>query len=201
MIVTNLSNRSTATRWVLSAITIGICSFLVAAPQARAQDAAGYMQKVTRELVIANRKRSISSFADVLRRHMDIPSVGLTALGPYVNRLPRSDRPDYYSAMISFISRYAAKESGNYAVANAVVTGQSRDSAGAMLVDTTVTLSSGMTYDVRWKLFKRGSRYKVRDAQVLGMWMTPYLDDLFQKHISDNGNNPQSLVTALNLYR
>ena len=42
------------------------------------------------------------------------------------------------------------------------------------------------------------STYKVRDAQVIGFWMTSFLDNLFQNYISENGGNPKALVVALN---
>jgi phospholipid transport system substrate-binding protein len=38
----------------------------------------------------------------------------------------------------------------------------------------------------------------VRDAQVIGFWMTSFLDNLFQNYISENGGNPKALVVALN---
>jgi phospholipid transport system substrate-binding protein len=44
---------------------------------------------------------------------------------------------------------------------------------------------------------KSGTGYKVRDAQVVGFWMTSFLDDLFQNYITENGNNPRALVLAL----
>lgn len=188
----------------IALIATVIAAFAIATTvptEVRAESPAAYMKRVAKDLVRANRSRSPDAFAKALRSHMDVPSVGLTALGPYINRLPKGERPGYYSAMIGFISRYAAKESANYSVANAVVTGQSPEPKGGALVDTTVTLSSGMSYDVRWKVVRRGSVYKIRDAQVIGIWMTPFINDLFQKHIADNGNNPRSLVTALNLYR
>ena len=53
-------------------------------------------------------------------------------------------------------------------------------------------------YDVRWLVVRRDGVYKVRDAQVIGFWMTSFLDNLFQNYISENGGNPKSLVVALN---
>ena len=38
----------------------------------------------------------------------------------------------------------------------------------------------------------------MRDAQVLGFWMSPFLKDLFEKYIGENGGNPRALVVALN---
>ncbi len=162
---------------------------------ARAESPGAYMQRVHNELLTAQRSGSISAFSNVLRMHMDVPSVGLTALGPHAASLPKSERPAYFGGMIKFIAKYAATEAPKYPVASAVVVGQ--DPAGST-VDSRITLRSGVTYDVRWKLVRRGDGYKVRDAQVIGFWMTSFLDNLFQNYISENGNNPRALVIALN---
>lgn len=165
---------------------------------ARAEAPATYMQRVSNELIAAQRAGSVSAFGNVLRRHMDVPSIGLTALGPHARTLPKTDRPAFYSGMINFISKYSAKEAPKYPVASAVVTGQSAETAGGATVDSKITLRSGESYDIRWKLVRSGQSFKVRDAQVVGFWMTSFLDNLFQNYISENGNNPRALVMALN---
>ena len=38
----------------------------------------------------------------------------------------------------------------------------------------------------------------MRDAMVLGLWMTPFLKKLFEDYIAQNGGNPRALVAALN---
>ena len=171
---------------------------MLAAVPARAEAPATYMQRVSNELVAAQRSGSVSAFSNVLRKHMDVPSIGLTALGEHARTLPKSDRPAYYNGMISFISKYAAKEAPKYPVASSVVVGQSAETAGGATVDSRITLRSGESYDVRWKLVRSGQSFKVRDAQVIGFWMTSFLDNLFQSYISENGNNPRALVMALN---
>ena len=40
--------------------------------------------------------------------------------------------------------------------------------------------------------------YRVRDAMVLGLWMTPFLKKLFEDYIAQNGGNPRALTAALN---
>lgn len=167
---------------------------IAAAGAARAESPGAYMQRVHADLIAAQRSGSISAFSNALRAHMDVPSIGLTALGPHAATLPKAERPVYFSGMIKFISKYAATEAPKYPVASAVVTGQ--DPAG-LTVDSRITLRSGETYDVRWKLVRRGDTYKVRDAQVIGFWMSSFLDNLFQNYISENGNNPRALVLAL----
>lgn len=168
-----------------------------AARDAHAESPAVYMQRVQNELMYAQRQGGISAYANVLRRHMDVPNIGLTALGPHARTLPKADRPAYYNGMINFIAKYAAKEGPKYIVTSAVVTGQGPGDAGGTNVDAHITLSDGSGYDIRWLVMKTSQGYKVRDAQVVGFWMTSFLDDLFQNYISENGNNPRALVLAL----
>jgi phospholipid transport system substrate-binding protein len=173
------------------------CYAATTAGGAWAESPAIYMQRVQNELLAAQKTGGVAAFGNVLRQHMDVPGIGLTALGPHVRTLPKDERPSYYNGMINFIAKYAAKTSPQYPVASAVVTGQGPGDAGGTNVDSRITLRSGEGYDVRWLVVKSGSGYKVRDAQVVGFWMTSFLNDLFQNYISENGNNPRALVLAL----
>ncbi len=184
-------------RW-MSGLPVMLAALSMLSGAAQAEAPATYMQRVSNELMAAQRAGSSSAFQNVLRKHMDVPSIGLTALGEHARTLPKTERPAYYSGMIKFISNYAAKEAPKYPVAKTVVTGQGEETAGGATVDSTITLRSGETYDIRWKLVRSGQTFKVRDAQVVGFWMTSFLDNLFQNYITENGNNPRALVVALN---
>lgn len=100
--------------------------------------------------------------------------------------------------MIAFIARYAAKESGTYPVIRAIVTGQTKETKKGVYVDSVITLKSGAQYDVRWWLIRRGSTFKVGDAEVAGFWARDSLRTLFENYITENGGNPKKLVVALN---
>jgi phospholipid transport system substrate-binding protein len=165
---------------------------------ARAESPSAYMQRVANELIAASRAGDEAAFATVIRSHADVPSIGLSALGSYAQSLPKTDRPAYYNGMINFIARYASKEAPNHPVAKAVMVGQSTETAGGAYVDSRVTLKTGDVYDVRWRLVRRGSAFKVREAEIIGFEMTSFLNTLFQNYISDNGGNPRVLVIALN---
>jgi phospholipid transport system substrate-binding protein len=78
------------------------------------------------------------------------------------------------------------------------VVGQSAGTGGITYVDTRVTLRDGSTYDVRWTVVRRGTTYKVREAEILMFQMTTVLGNLFQDYISKNQDNPKALVAALN---
>jgi len=180
------------------ALALGSLALVGMCAAVKAESPAGYMKRVGNELLAASRSGSAAQFGMVLNANADVPSIGLSALGDYARVLPRADRPIYYSGMINFIARYAAKESPKYPVARFIVTAQSDEAVRGTYVDSRITLASGETYDVRWLVVRRGKTYKVRDAQVIGFWMTSFLDNLFQNYISENGGNPKALVVALN---
>lgn len=165
---------------------------------ARAEAPATYMQRVANELVTASRAGSQQAFAAVIRRHADVPHIGMTSLGSYARVLPAADRPSYFSGMVNFIARYAAKEAPKYPVATAVALAQTTEDKDGVYVDSRITLRSGESYDVRWWLVRSGASFKVRDAQVAGFWMSPFLKNLFENYIGENGGNPKALVVALN---
>lgn len=189
-----ISQRIRSASWLA---VLFVCFAGVSASGARAESPAVYMQRVQNELMYAQRQGGISAYANVLRRHMDVPNIGLTALGPHARTLPKADRPAYYNGMVNFIAKYAATQGPKYIVTSAVVTGQGPGDAGGTNVDSHITLSDGSGYDIRWLVMKTKEGYKVRDAQVVGFWMTTFLDDLFQNYITENGNNPRALVLAL----
>jgi phospholipid transport system substrate-binding protein len=155
------------------------------------------MSQVGRELMAAARTRSPGVMANVVHKYGDVAYIGLFSLGEYRARLATTDRPGYYSGVVRFISRYAAGEAPKYNVVRVEWSNQSVRSASGVMVDSKVYLQDGSAYDVRWLLSKYGSSYRVRDAMVYGLWMTPFLKKLFEDYIAQNGGNPRALMTAL----
>ncbi len=171
---------------------------LDAAPAAAADPAVQFMAKVGRELTAAARTRSPGVMSAVLQRYADVSYIGLFSLGTYRNQLSPPERNTYYSGMVKFIGRYAATEAPKYTVAKVEWSDQSIRGANGIMVDSKVTLVDGSTYEVRWLLVPYGGSFKVRDAMVVGFWMTPFLKKLFEDYIAQNGGNPRALVAALN---
>ncbi len=169
-----------------------------AIPAAQAADpAVVFMAQVGRDLMSAARTRSPGVMTNVIERHGDVAQIGLYSLGEYRTKLARAERPSYYQGMARFIGRYAASEAPKYQVARVEWANRSVKGASGLMVDSRVILTDGTAYDVRWLLFKYGSSYKVRDAMVLGFWMTPFLKNLFEDYIAKNGGNPRALTAAL----
>jgi phospholipid transport system substrate-binding protein len=174
------------------------CLALTAPPAAAADPAVQFMAKVGKELMAAARTRSPGVMAGVIHRYADVSYIGLFSLGTYRNLLSAADRTVYYSGMVKFIGRYAANEAPKFTVAKVEWSNESVRGANGIMVDSKITLSDGSAYDVRWLVVRYGNTYKVRDAMVLGLWMTPFLKKLFEDYIAQNGGNPRALVTALN---
>ena len=157
-----------------------------------------YMSQVGKELMTAARTRSPGMMATVIQRHADVSYIGLYSLGQYRAKLAATDREPYFTGMVRFISRYAASEAPKYPVSRVNWTNQSTRGSSGVMVDSQVVLQDGTAYDVRWLLAKYGNGYKVRDAMVLGFWMTPFLKKLFEDYIEQNGGNLNALTAALN---
>jgi phospholipid transport system substrate-binding protein len=171
---------------------------LAPAPASAADPAVKFMAKVGRELMAAARTRSPGVMAGVVKRYGDVTFIGLYSLGSYRRQLPASERATYYDGMVRFIGRYAATYAPKYPVARVDWVNESVRTSDGIMVDSTVTLRDGSSYEVRWKLSKHGSSYRVRDAMVAGFWMTPLLRGMFEEYIAQNGGNARALVAVLN---
>jgi phospholipid transport system substrate-binding protein len=168
------------------------------APAQAADPAVKFMAQVGRELVAAARTRSPGVMSAVIQRYGDVSYIGLFSLGAYRSQLSATEKTTYYGGMVKFIGRYAATEAPKYQVAKVEWSDETVPSAGGVMVDSRITLTDGSAYDVRWLLTRYGGSYRVRDAMVLGLWMTPFLKKLFEDYIAQNGGNPRALVAALN---
>ena len=157
-----------------------------------------YMERAAAELINAQRQGTFNAFERVVRKYGHVPAIGIYALGNYRQGLLRQHRRPYYKGLARFIGRYAANESPKYPVSRVkFATAAVRDGRD-ILVDSTVYLRDGGSYDVRWKLLPDRRSFKVRDAQVLGFWVSPFLQQLFENYIAENGGKVGNLVTALN---
>jgi phospholipid transport system substrate-binding protein len=173
--------------------------WLAAAPAVAATDpAVAFMAQVGRDLMAAARSRSPGYMANVIQRYGDVAYIGLFSLGAYRAQLSVGERNVYYGGMVRYISRVAASKAPEYRVVRVDWVDRSSRGSSGILVDCKVHLADGNSYEVRWLLAKYGSSYKVRDAMVLGMWMTPFLKTMFENYITENGGNPRALVAALN---
>ena len=164
---------------------------------ASSDPAVQFMERVARDMIAAQRSRSVQTMQGAVARYGDIQALGLYSLGDYRARLEPADREPYMSGMTRFIGRYAATESPKYPVASVRFAPEARKAKYGIAVDSTITLQDGSTYEIAWLLVRYGSNYRVRDAQALSFWMSPFLKKLFEDYIAQNNGSVKALITVL----
>jgi len=172
------------------------CLAVLTALPAAADPAVNFMKKVAHELLQASRSRSPELIASVVHRYGDVGWLANYALGSYRGQLSSGDRQGYTNGMVRFIGRYAAQQAPKYPIARAEIL-QSFQGGSGLLVDSRITMRDGTQYEVQWLLAKYGSTYRVRDANVYGFWMSPFLKRLFESYIAENGGSVKALVAVL----
>lgn len=187
-----------AATWVFRFVAVVLFAAAASKPAAATDPAVDYMQRAANELIQAQRQGTAESFARVIRRYGHVPYIGMDALGSYRGSLKATSRDSYYQGIVKFIARYAANESPKYQVRRVEFSQRSIPDGRHVLVDSAVYLGDGTRYDVRWMLVPRENTFRVRDAQVLGFWVSPFLTRLFENYIGENGGRVDALVMALN---
>ena len=162
-----------------------------------ADPAVAFMQRFANDALAAARQAEPVRLQGIVGRYADTHNIGLFALGDYRPRLEARDRQSYLDGMVRFIGRYAANQAPNYPVTDVRFAPESRRARYGQTVDSTITLRDGSVYEVSWLLTRVGSTFKIRDAQVVGFWLTSFLKDLFEKYVSENNGSVRALVAGL----
>ena len=184
-------------RSLLAALAFGAAqSVLVPLAQAE-HPSVSYMKQVAKDLLAAHRQGTVPSFLRVVQRHADVPSIALAALGKYGDKLPSGQKAKYQRGVATYMARYFALQSRDYTVAKYEVGEAKVDANKDVLVDTKVFLLTGQVYNVAWRLVWRDGRYKVRDAKVLGFWLTNFQRSDFVSYLDKRNGDIDKLIKAL----
>jgi len=155
------------------------------------------MRVVAADLLATQRSGTAAAYYRMITRHADVASIALYALGPYRTELKRSQQESFFRGVGMFIARYFADQARYYTVAKAEISPAVRADADEILVHSTVTLVSGSSYTVVWRLAEAGKGYRIRDVQVLGFSMRYLQRSIFQSYIARRGGTFHALYVAL----
>ncbi|MFM2422307.1 MAG: hypothetical protein RL291_837 [Pseudomonadota bacterium] len=170
---------------------------VVVAQAARRDVAIGFMERAAKDLIAAQRAQSPQMFAQALQRHGDMGGIVNVALGDYASRVSAADKQVLVRGTTRWLGKYAAQQAPKYPVQTVKFAQESRRARYGTMVDSTLVLRDGSNYEVAWLLMGgQNSTYRVRDAQVLNFWMTPFLRRLFEDYINQNGGVP-ALVNVM----
>lgn len=125
-----------------------------------------FVQTISKQVLAAARTNNTAKFRALLRQHADIRGIANFALGKYKRKVPAAQLSTYYKLaeddMVKFFGEYSSSLTGN-----SVTVGRVSTSGKLILVDTKI---DGTGTAVSWRLVRSGG-YKVRDVQVLGIWL------------------------------
>ncbi len=172
----------------------------VATPAVAAGDHASvtFMKQVGKELLSAHRQGTVSSFLRVVQRYADVPEISSYALGKYSAKIQGGQRGRYQRGVATYMARYFALQSRDYTVAKYEVGEATVDGNKDVIVESKVYLLTGQTYNVSWRLVWRSGKYKVRDAKVLGFWLTSFQRSDFTSYLDKRNGDINKLIVALN---
>ena len=186
------------------AMVLGACA-AVAAQRAFAlpglaaaeHPAVARMRLVADDLIATQLSGTPAAYYKMITRHADVPAIALYALGSYRSELKPSQHDSFFRGVGMFIARYFADQARQYRVAKAEISPAVRVDADEVLVHSTVTLGSGASYTVVWRLAQVGKSYKIRDVQVLGFSLRYLQRSIFQSDLARRGGTFQALYVAL----
>jgi len=180
---------------------------LATSPQAAAASAGAatplhpsvkYMQATAAELLRAQRNPSARRFADIIRRRADVHAIAMYSLGRYKTRLPARQKALYVKGVQQFMARYFADQARKYHVKKAVIEQTPRKDGDNWLVRSKVTLDTGQSYMVTWKLHQTRFGWRVVDVNVMGFSLRFLQKGLFYRFLQKKNGDVSALVMALN---
>jgi phospholipid transport system substrate-binding protein len=173
---------------------------VLAAPAVAGPDHASiaFMRQVGKELLAAHRQGTVSAFLRVVQRYADVPEISTYALGKYSAKIQNGQRNKYQRGVATYMARYFALQSRDYTVAKYEVGEAKVDGNKDVIVESKVFLMTGQSYNVGWRLVWRGGKYKVRDAKILGFWLTSFQRSDFIGYLDKRNGDINKLIVALN---
>jgi phospholipid transport system substrate-binding protein len=181
-------------RTLLAALLGAVTSPALAAGE---HPSVSYMRQVGKELLSAHRSGTVPSFLRVVQRYADVPAISENALGKYSGKLQSGQRSRYQRGVAVYMARYFALQSRDYTVAKYEVGDATVDNNKDVIVESKVFLLTGQTYSVAWRLVWKGGKYKIRDARVLGFWLTSFQRSDFTNYLDKRNGDINKLIVAL----
>jgi len=134
--------------------------------------------------------------------NMDVPRIGVFALGQYARTPTAEQRAEYLALVEEFIVKVYASRLSDYTDQQfAVLSSQPKGSKGTeVIVSSQIEFTTGRApVPVEWWLLKTDDGFKVFDVKVLGIWMAQEQRSTFISVIRNNGGNFSSLLEHIEM--
>lgn len=138
-------------------------------------------------------------FVRLLSRYANMNTVGRFALGRYRKKLPSSKKARYNKLVKAYIAGlfvYYAKDFRGRGLE--IIS--TRKSGRSVIISSRIRFA-GKTSPVIWRVYSSGSRHRVTDVNIRGVWMSIQLRDKFTRILKKNHGDINALLAFLGTYK
>ncbi len=153
----------------VAAVLIAVAISFSAVPARAGGQAEQFVQQVALEVVKAANTGSTAQFRSIMRKHADIPAISKMAVGRHGRGLSDAERKKVQQVVEQMIAKGFAKHASWLRGDGIEVTGSTQ---GARTVQVSTRIVGGSVDELKWKLVKHGSRFRVIDICVGGLWLS-----------------------------
>jgi len=195
--------------WAKAALVLFVASaFLTQANLVRAEtdpDAEAFINTVAEEAIgllndqSKTQKQRTDEFADLVIANADMTAIGYFTLGQYRRSATPAQLDAFMDLFQSFTKNFYSLRLSEYANQTLEVTGSQMVNNGKEVIVTSQLIQpEGAPTDVNWRLRKNAEgQYKLRDLQVVGVWLALEQRSQFTATIANNNGSFDSLLDVL----
>jgi len=189
------------------AATLVLGGFIFLSPPATAKTLSGPEQHVTNiatsviRLANSNARGLVlhAKFKRLLATHANMNAVAIFALGPYRRKLPSNLKSRYQKLVKAYIAGLFVYYAGDFKGRKLVIR-SSRKSGKSVIIDSRIKFP-GSTKPVKWRVYRRGSRYRVTDVNIRGIWLSIQMRQKFTQILKRNKGDFRPLLAFLAKYK
>jgi phospholipid transport system substrate-binding protein len=156
-----------------------------------------FVTKVAGQAIAAARSGSSSAFRSLVRRNSAVSSVASFALGKYRRKLPASKRAEYNRLVTKLIVDLFIQNSRSFAGQSYVVQSSSSRSNKDIVVKGHLLFAGGRAATMEWRVIRSGSRYRVFDVRVKGVWLALQMRQEFVSVLANANGDFNALMRYL----
>ena len=144
-------------------------------------------------------KQRTDEFADLVIENADMTAIGYFTLGQYRRTATPAQLDEFMDLFQGFTKNFYSLRLSEYANQTLKVTGSQVINNGKEVIVTSQLIQpAGAPTDVNWRLRKNSDGvYKLRDLQVVGVWLALEQRSQFTATIANNNGSFDSLLSVL----
>jgi phospholipid transport system substrate-binding protein len=135
-------------------------------------------------------------FASLLNSHINLRGIANFALGSYLSKLPPGRKDEFYSLVNNYAASLFVYYVDDFRGSELEILSNAKQGKYTV-IQSAIKLKGGGREQVRWRLAKTGSGYRVSDVNLKGVWLTISMKDRFNKVLNKSKGDFDPLFAEL----